>query len=232
MDEHGHFTYGDIPGIFLGRTGTGPMCIAWDTNVLLDYLEYGFHMWDGREIPVKEGKYRDDLEALDALLNAYILLDLRFFLFDRALVDAKKSLTAERRHQRELAIERFAEALFFADYEIPDHNSDPDLMQPETVSMGYENHRHAQRLALLPDGHDRMLVMEALDRDIHVFMTRDRGILKNAEVFKEIGLLLVSPGGLCDLIDEAEIPLPALPAPDLARVGRIIQALGEYVDGE
>ncbi|GAA1044458.1 hypothetical protein [Streptomyces murinus] len=232
MDEQGHFTYGDIPGIRLGRSGRGPMRIAWDTNVLLDYLEYGFHMWDGREWPVKEGKYLEDLEALNALLNAYIFLDLRFFLFDRVLVDAKKSLTVERRQQRELAIDCFAEALFFADYGIPEHNSDPDLMQPGTVDMSYRHHRHSEQLSLLPGGHDRMLVMEALDRDIHVFMTRDQGILKNAERFKPLRLLLVSPSGLCDLIDEAQIPVPAMPAPDLARVSRVIQALGEYVGDE
>lgn len=232
VESYGHFAYGDIPDIFLGRRGRGPMRIAWDTNILLDYLQHGFNMWDGLELPVKEGKYRADLEALDALLNLSILLDIRFFLFDRALVDAKKSLTPERRQQRSLAIDRFAEALYFSDYELPDHNNDHDLMQPETVAMSVDHHRHREHLSLLPDGHDRMLVMEALDRDIHIFMTRDQGILRHAERFIPLGLLLASPSGLCDLIDEARIPIPPVPGQDLARISRLIEALGEYVSEE
>lgn len=210
------------------------MQVAWDTNVLLDYLQYGFHMWDGRELAVKESKYRADLEALDALMNLYILLDFRFHLFDQMLVDAKKELSTERRDQRSTAIDRFASALYYTDYDEEDDSEwephDSRYTQLTLLDEATEQGFYDNLLGTLPDGHDRLLVKEAIDRQVHVFLTRDEGILRCADTFKPLGLLITSPSHLCDLIDEAQIPYPNLPAPDLARVSQVIKALGTYVD--
>jgi hypothetical protein len=39
--EGGGFFYENCPELFLGRAGYGPLRIAWDTNVLIDYAEFG-----------------------------------------------------------------------------------------------------------------------------------------------------------------------------------------------
>ena len=39
--EGGGFFYENCPEIFLGRVGYGPLRVAWDTNVLIDYAEFG-----------------------------------------------------------------------------------------------------------------------------------------------------------------------------------------------
>lgn len=39
--EGGGFQYEDCPRVFSGRNGYGPLRLAWDTNILIDYAKYG-----------------------------------------------------------------------------------------------------------------------------------------------------------------------------------------------
>lgn len=60
------FDYTRIPAVFGDRTGSGPMNVAWDTNVLIDYAKHGRAMAEGQfECPpgMRE-KYCDELEAI------------------------------------------------------------------------------------------------------------------------------------------------------------------------
>jgi hypothetical protein len=43
--EGGGFFYENCREVFLGRIGYGPLRMAWDTNILIDYAEFGDLMW-------------------------------------------------------------------------------------------------------------------------------------------------------------------------------------------
>ena len=44
--EGGGFFYENCPEVFLGRAGYGPLRVAWDTNIIIDYAEFGDLMWE------------------------------------------------------------------------------------------------------------------------------------------------------------------------------------------
>lgn len=67
LPEGPYFVYEHGPGLFLGRTGEGPLQAVWDTNILIDYLKYGATMWDGEDLAVDDEAYRAELEALHIL---------------------------------------------------------------------------------------------------------------------------------------------------------------------
>ncbi len=43
--EGGGFFYENCTDVFLGRNGYGPLRIAWDTNILIGYAEFGDLIW-------------------------------------------------------------------------------------------------------------------------------------------------------------------------------------------
>ena len=57
-----HFVYDHAPGLFLARRGEGPLEVVWDTNVLVDYLQYGAAMWEGKPLDAPDG-YLEELEG-------------------------------------------------------------------------------------------------------------------------------------------------------------------------
>ena len=77
--EGGGFLYENSPAIFLGRTGYGPLRMAWDSNVIIDYAEFGDLMWDDREFdpPISEPRYLEELVALNTLVQLWMVRDMR-----------------------------------------------------------------------------------------------------------------------------------------------------------
>jgi len=75
--EGGGFQYEKCPEIFLGRRGYGALRVAWDTNILIDYTQYGSAIWeDGEFSPViKDGRYRQELVALCELMYFWLIRD-------------------------------------------------------------------------------------------------------------------------------------------------------------
>jgi len=51
------------PRLFLGRRGRGPLCIAWDTNLLLDYFQHGRAL--GMASPYPSGPRRSAFKRRD-----------------------------------------------------------------------------------------------------------------------------------------------------------------------
>lgn len=82
--EGPHFRYDEGPSLFLGRSGRGPLQVAWDTNLLIDYFEYGMQIWEGKSLseimPREQG---EELEGLQVLISLWVLRDIRF-TFSRA----------------------------------------------------------------------------------------------------------------------------------------------------
>ena len=87
-------------------------------------------------------------------------------------------------------------------------------------------------VAQVPAGFDRALVSTAARLGLHVFMTRDKGILRNRDTLKPFGLLLASP---LDIVEDLvacgvfhcmlEPRCARWPMPDQMRVGHLIRAL-------
>jgi hypothetical protein len=102
------FDYADSPYLFGTRRGYGPLHIVWDTNLLIDYFQYGNALWEFGEVPARAN---DELEAFQILTPLWVVRDIRFHVLPRVIVDATKQLSPERRAQRVNAIERFAAAL-------------------------------------------------------------------------------------------------------------------------
>lgn len=220
VPEGPHFVYDQNPTLFLGRRGRGPLRIAWDTNLLIDYFEHGRALWDGVVLPDAVGaEYGEELEGLQLVVAVWVLRDIRFVIPKRALSDGKRRLTAERQAQRERAFDAFAAALALVEW------SD-DLRStsgPATLDDALDE---------LPRGADRELVKESVLAGAHVFMTRDAGVLRAREALAPHGLLLASP---LDVLEElaASGALHCLleprcaywPVPDLQRVTHLLKAL-------
>lgn len=225
--EGPHFRYDDGPQLFSGRHGRGPLQVAWDTNLLVDYFEHGPQLWEGEALtqllPTQQG---EELEGLQMIVSLWILRDMRFHILPGVIDDSKrKPLLASRRRQRLDAWEEFCAALAL----VEDEDGYGDLVPPAHLSQAKLN----TALSHVSAGNDRELVGDAVSRGMHVFMTCDKGILKARNKLAPFGLLLASP---LDLLEElgAAGALHCLfepqhlywPMPDQQRVAHLIQALG------
>jgi hypothetical protein len=92
VPEGSHFVYESAPSLFSRRSGSGPLFIAWDTSLLVDYFKFGKALWEGGELPdVPDHNYRSELEGLQLLIALWILRDIRFVILPQSINDAKRS---------------------------------------------------------------------------------------------------------------------------------------------
>ncbi len=215
--------------MFLGRVGRGPLQIAWDTNLLVDYFEYGAQLWEGEPLPqVIPTDQGDELEGLQMLVSLWVLRDIRFHILPGVIDDSKRKPLAPARRQRRLrAWEEFCAALALVE---DGEDGDDSPISP----VGITDRQIDEALSHVPDGNDRALVRDALTTGMHAFMTRDKGILKARARLMPLGLLLASP---LDLLEElgAAGALHCLfepkhlywPMPDQQRVSHLIKALDD-----
>jgi hypothetical protein len=95
-------------------------------------------------------------------------------------------------------------------------------------------------LSRMPKGADTDLIRQAIANEMHVFLTRDKGILRNAPALRQFGLLGASPHQLAELLEDCGVtPFSGgarlhggcpysggLPVNDLQRMSHLIEALG------
>src|SRR5580693_6006369 len=82
------FVYDSAPGIFGRRRGGGPLFIAWDTNLVLDYFNFGSSLWQGHSLPDELGdEYTGELEGLQFLVALWVLRDIRFIILPATITD-------------------------------------------------------------------------------------------------------------------------------------------------
>lgn len=222
--EGPHFLFEQNPRLFLGRRGRGPLRIAWDTNLLIDYFEHGRALWDGEALPdIVPAGYGEELEGLQLVMTLWVVRDIRFYLPHRTLQDARKGLSDEQAADRGRAFDEFSAALGLVEWEEDDRELPPLILPERELTRALEQ---------LPKGADRELVAEAVRSGAHVFMTRDRTLLKAKTVMRPFGLLLASP---LDVLEELSacgalhcLLHPSFaywPVPDLQRVTHLIRAL-------
>ncbi|MGC4821768.1 hypothetical protein [Micromonospora sp. DT63] len=226
--EGPHFVYEENVRLFAGRRGRGPLHVALDTNLLIDYFTYGHRIWTGDSVVdlVSSEDYSTDLESLQLVLALWAVRDIRFIMLAASVDDAKKTLSQERRGQRLLAFEEFTAALHLFGW--------GDLEErPSREGLLILPEREMRRaLTAVPAGNDRRLVHDALQVGANVFLTRDVGILKATDALRPFGLLIATPADLFEELFACRAFHCFLgprylywPAPDQQRIGHLIHAL-------
>lgn len=110
--EGGAFDY-TAESLFLGRRGHGPLRVALDTSILIDYGTYGAAIWSDADFDpdATEANYRAELFALYRLLHLWTYRDIRLHVFARQLDDCRRRITGERAQLRMLQVKQLAGAL-------------------------------------------------------------------------------------------------------------------------
>jgi hypothetical protein len=218
------FDYAFCPSLFAGREGYGPLEVVWDTNVLIDYFQYGRALWQGDSMP-DLGEYGEELEALQLIVAVWVIREMRFHILPRVLVDAKRKLSEERFYERADALDNFVTALRLVGSEAD------DVGAPNHGPLLKGNAGFRRVLSRIP-AEDRPFVADAVELDAHVFLTRDRGVLACRQALRAFGLLIATPGDLLEQLSVAGalhcllVPETAYwPLPDQARVTHLIRAL-------
>ncbi|MFC5954727.1 hypothetical protein ACFP51_09575 [Streptomyces pratens] len=90
--EYGLFEYASAPHIFLNRTGVGPLHVAWDTNILIDYLQFGRALWSDEDLGIDNTQHAEQVDAIGQIIDPYFCFwDIRIYLFDEILDDARRA---------------------------------------------------------------------------------------------------------------------------------------------
>lgn len=182
--EGGGFLYRNCPEVFLGRSGFGPLRIAWDTNIIVDYAEFGDVLWEDDEIDSKiTGQYRKDLEALGNVMHLWMMRDIRVKAPLRQIDDAKRALDEDRWSLRHTQLQEFLSALACIGL---DQKIFSDVASFETLPDEATN-----------DEWDESLVAEAVETGCHVFLTRDRRLQRRLQqVAHDSSVIIMSPSEL------------------------------------
>ena len=178
--EGGGFQYENCPEIFLGRTGYGPLRIAWDTNLIIDYAEFGDQMWEDGEFdpPITEPRYRTELIALTNLMNLWMMRDIRVRAPLRQIHDARRALSEDQWTVRERQLEEFLSALACIELD--------KKVLSEVKPFGILSDEDDTN-----DKWDESLVLEAVATGCHVFLTRDGGLRKRLQQSARDSFLLI-----------------------------------------
>jgi len=226
-----HFDYALGPDLFSNRRGAGPLVVAWDTNIVIDYLTYGDQLWELRTEPDEfadaEPEHLVDLQLLRIVLAVWVMRTVEFVILRGSITDARKALSDERRNQRARLHLNFDEAIRL----LVDPEDNPVVFPASPAAVD-------AAVAAVPQGADRQLVRAAWTRGAHVFLTRDRGILGARADLRQIGIVPLTPGELFDELCACGAVLASWfpenyatwPFPDLARVGMIIRSFAAARD--
>ena len=224
------FDYRESSVMFAGRVGRGPLRIAMDTNLLIDYFENGHSMWMGDSMAeLHAGDYGEHLEALQLILAVWVLRDIEFVMLKESLRDSKrKKLAPHLRQRNRRAWMEFYSALTHSPHHSEDTADAGQTVQPRLVDRVLE---------AVPAGGDRRLVRAALKDGAHVYLTRDKGVLRASGQLRPFGLSILTPGDLLEALsgygalnflwDPSSLYWPL---PDQEKVAHMLWALPK--DGE
>lgn len=210
-------------GTLLPADYHGPLVVALDSSVLIDLRDHGEALLDDvlPEVAVGDKNYAGDLNGLADLLNLWLLRDIRFVVTPRSLTDLGNDSDPARRDRRQLDVEAVDQALTF---QFGDWTVVPPSEQAQPL-RGTETG--------LPDGPDRDLVLEAQGARAHVFLTRDKKVLRRVSLSGP-QLHVMPPKRLASALAAADVRLFsggtcgrrdcyytewAAPAPDIGRWG-------------
>jgi hypothetical protein len=186
LEDGGCFDYASSPGLFLGRIGFGPLRMAWDTNILIDWSQFGARLLrdDVPGPPEVDLNHGDDLAALAFLMNGPMLTrDVRLVALSAQLRDFRHRAPSDRIEWRTMQLSEIRAAWQCLAFD------EPPLAKKHAALAGWQAPWISQRL-------DRKLVEEAIICGCHVFLTRDRDILDHANQLSTLGLSVSTPAEL------------------------------------
>lgn len=193
--EGGGFLYENCLEVFLGRNGYGPLRIAWDTNILIDYAEFGDLMWGedeehGFDPPITDALYHQELVALDTLVQLWMIRDIRVRAPQRQINDARRELNESQWELRTTQLHHLLAAI-------------------ECTQLDSESLENVSPFPTLPEGSannewDASLVAEAVATGCHVFLTRDDRLERRlSSIARESFLVIMSPSALMKALEDA-----------------------------
>ncbi|AXL10742.1 hypothetical protein DXT68_00220 [Microbacterium foliorum] len=173
-----------------GDAADGPLLIALDSNVIFDLERYGSLILDQEHIPGVDDAYREELEALGAILDLWMVRDIRFIVVPRTRHDFKKSPSPERLAARERLFQRIEDALTF-----------------QADDWGAEHQRFTWSRPVTPatravldvsPGLDALMLESAWSAGVDAFLTLDAGVIKAAGAAMAPFPLVVKPTQLAN----------------------------------
>jgi hypothetical protein len=205
--EGGGFQYEDCLEVFLGRNGYGALRVAWDTNILIDYAEYGDLIWADDEFnpPVAEERYQEELVALSEVMHLWMLRDIRIRMPFRQICDARLRLDNKPEELWGQEIEQFEKTQKIRLWQLEQFHA-----ALACVSLDTEIDSNVEPFQALPeessnDDWDKSLLEEAIATGCHVFLTGDRKLKKRlARLAHDSFVAVLSPTGLLDSLAEAD----------------------------
>lgn len=162
------------------------MRVALDTNILIDYAQFGHLIWDEDyefAPPITEGRYLEELHALNTLVLLSEARDIRFRAPQRQIHDARRALDEEQWEIRARQLHHLLAAL-------------------TCIQLDKEVLENVRPFDVLPDGStnsdwDASLVQEAIATGCHVFLTRDDGLRNRLfQCARDEFLVILSPAEL------------------------------------
>ncbi len=150
----------------------GPLLVGLDTNVLIDLAEHGEAAFDKSELPesVRE-PHVSELASLAALIELWLVRDIRFIPLNRSLTDTGRGISADRMARRVATMQSLSESLAHLSGEWALDDLAP--MDEAHVQLA----RYIDP-ALIPGVADRELVQESCRLGLDVFLTRDVRVVK------------------------------------------------------
>ena len=219
------FDYRESSLMFAGRVGRGPLRVAMDTNLLIDYFEHGHAMWAGESVAKAHvGEYGEHLEALQLILAVWVLRDIEFVMLKESLRDSKRRKLAPHLDKRNRkAWMEFYSALTHSPHYSADRADAAQRLHPRLVDRVIE---------AVPAGGDQRLVRAALNDGAHVYLTRDKGVVRASAQLRAVGLSVMTAGDLLEALslygalnflgDPTSLYWPL---PDQEKVAHVIWAL-------
>lgn len=223
------------PTIFGCRGGVGPLIVGLDTAILISLRQELETVTEGAGLvygPLWSDLSRPE-DALRDLVQLWWWRDVRFWVCEIHLADARKPLSANRRIAREAAVRElerdFLERGGFETI-VPDHIEvvdQPCALHSVPQPLGAEGTANGHGERRLPKGlRDRQLAQSALEAGCHVFLTTDAGILRCHDALMREGMAVLSPAHLLAELDRSgeldDSPsADTAPFPDIAAISRL-----------
>lgn len=182
--EGGAYDYARAPELFLGRSGTGPLRVAWDTNVLIDYASLSPAVWEDDSDASSQsnhGRLSNEQSALVDLMHIWMVRDIRIHVFARQLDDFRTELSDDRLELRTRQVEQIQSALGCLG-----HGTDLERSW-FPLEVGCTG---------TPPGMDTELIELSVNAGCHVFLTCDKGILRSRSGIGRYGVLILRPSDL------------------------------------
>lgn len=229
------------PTIFGCRGGVGPLIVGLDTAILISLRQELETVAEGAGLvcgPLWSDLSRPE-DALRDLVQLWWWRDVRFWVCDIHLADARKPLSTDRRIAREAAVREleqdFLERGGFETI-VPDHIEvvdQPCALHAVAQPLDAESTTNGLGERRLPKGlRDRQLAQSALEAGCHVFLTTDGGILRCHNALMREGMGIFSPAQLLAELDRSgeldDSPsADTAPFPDISAISRLYAGFGD-----